>query len=105
MDNPIYVPCTADIWSTKHRNYMGVFLHCINAATLEQESGMLGCFRFCGSHTFDKVAKKLDAIQREFGISERKIVATVTDNGSNFLKAFKEFRICPTKVSSLGIAF
>ena len=79
---------------------MGVSVHWIDADTLLRQSGVLGCFRFQGSHTFDKVAEKLDAIQREFGISERKIVATVTDNGSNFVKAFKEFGIRTTEVSN-----
>ena len=41
----------------------------------------------------------------EFGISERKIVATVTDNGFNFLKALKEFGLCPEKVSSHRTVF
>ena len=78
---------TADIWSTKHRSYIEVSVHWINAATLERESGVMGCFRFYGSHT---LTEKLDAIQREYGKSKKKIVATVSDNGSNFLKAFKE---------------
>ena len=74
---------TADIWSTKYRSYMDVSVHWINAATLERESEMMGCFPFYGSHTFDKVAETLKSIQREFGTSERKIVTTVTDSGSD----------------------
>ena len=35
----------------------------------------------------------MDKIQKQFAVSESKIVATVTDNGSNFIKAFKEFGI------------
>jgi len=65
----------------------------INAVTLERKSGTLGCVRFTGCHTFDKIAEKLDDLRREFSICERKIVATVTDNGSNFVKAFKEYGI------------
>lgn len=32
----------------------------------------------------------LEEIHEEFGIS-RKVVATITDNGSNFVKAFQQF--------------
>jgi hypothetical protein len=43
-----------------------------------------------GSHTYDVIAGVIDGIHREFGISS-KVNVTVTDNGSNFLKAFKVF--------------
>ena len=78
---------------------MGVSVHWINAKTLQRESGVLGCYRFIGSHTFDRVGEMLDTIQRDFGIKERKVVATVTDNASNFVKAFKEFGIRDAEVS------
>ena len=94
-----HVCTTADIWSTKHRSYMGVSVHWINTLTLQRESGVLGCYRFIGNHTFDKVGEMLDTIQRDFGISETKIVATVTDNGSNFVKAFREYGIKVIDVS------
>ena len=94
-----YLCTTADIRSNKHRSYMGVSVHWINAKTLQRESGVLGCYRFIGSHTFDRVGEMLDTIQRDFGIKERKVVATVTENASNFVKAFKEFGIRDAEVS------
>lgn len=44
-------------------------------------------------HSYNKIAEKLEEIHMEYGLSKRKIIATVTDNGSNFVKAFKEFGI------------
>ena len=46
-----------------------------------------------------ELGEMLDTIQRDFGIKERKVVATVTDNASNFVKAFKEFGIRDAEVS------
>lgn len=40
-----------------------------------------------------RIAPWLESIHLEYGLTKEKIVATVTDNGSNFVKAFKEFGI------------
>ena len=65
----------------------------IDEATLKRESATLACTRFKGVHSFDKIAEKLQDIHGEFGLNSKKIIATVTDNGSNFVKAFKEYGI------------
>lgn len=65
----------------------------IDKTSLERQSGTLGCVRFRGGHTYDKIAEILDDVRREFLIDETKIIATITDNGSNFVKSFKEFGI------------
>lgn len=61
--------------------------------TLKPESAAIACRQFPGDHTYDKIAEGLHRIHEEFGLHNRKILATITDNGSNFVKAFKEFGV------------
>ncbi|CAI6366810.1 unnamed protein product [Macrosiphum euphorbiae] len=82
---------TADIWSTKHKSFMGVTAHWIDENTLTRLSCVLACRRFRGSHTYDKIAELLHEIICEFSIEREQLISTVTDNGSNFVKAFKDF--------------
>jgi hypothetical protein len=88
-----YVCTTADVWSTSKRSYMGVTVHWIDIDSLDRGSAALACRRFKGQHTYDRIAEMLFDVHNEFGLSHDKIMATVTDNGSNFVKAFKEFNV------------
>lgn len=87
-----YVCQTADVWSTRTRSFMGITVHWIDEK-LKRKSELLTCRRFPGAHNFDRIAKMIYEINKEFGLRRNQIVATVTDNGSNFVKAFKEFSI------------
>lgn len=87
-----YVCSTADIWSTKTRSLMGVTLHWIDA-NLERKSVALACKRFSGTHDYKNIGEMLENIILNFNIRSAHIVATVTDNGSNFVKAFREFSV------------
>lgn len=51
---------------------------------------ILACERIGGHHTYDVIVAKTSQIHAEFHI-QGKVCATVTDNGSNFLKAFSEY--------------
>lgn len=61
--------------------------------TLNRVSAALACKRFEGTHSHDRVADMLADVYTEFDLDTQKVVGTVTDNGSNFVKAFKEFGI------------
>ena len=52
----------------------------------------LGCKRFKECHTFDAIAEQIVNIYSNFGLDYHNITFTVTDNGSNFVKAFNEFQ-------------
>uniref|UniRef100_A0A3Q3FTC3 BED-type domain-containing protein n=1 Tax=Labrus bergylta TaxID=56723 RepID=A0A3Q3FTC3_9LABR len=56
------VSTTADIWSANNKSFMGVTVHWID----------------------------LEDIFSQYGLTNDKVTACVTDNGSNFVKAFKE---------------
>lgn len=85
-----YVCTTADIWSAHNRSFFGITAHWIEKESLTRKSAALSCLRFRGKHTYDAIATILEQVHLKFGITG-KVVLTVTDNGSNFIKAFKEF--------------
>lgn len=87
-----FVCTTADVWSTKHRSFFGYTCHWLDDS-LQRKSVALACKRFFGSHTFDRIHDAIIEIHTTYGLTLNKIVATVTDNGSNFVKAFKEFGV------------
>lgn len=70
------------------RSYLGVTVHWIDTLTLERRSAAISCKHIPGQHTQDVIASKLESLFAEFGLSG-KVVATITDNASNFEAAFK----------------
>jgi hypothetical protein len=95
MSTVTYLCTTPDAWSTCGRGYLRVTAHWIDDKTLKRHSAALACHRLTVSQTFDVLAAVLSDIYQEYGLMTNtvtsKIVGRVTDNGSNFLKAFREF--------------
>ena len=65
----------------------------IDEVTLDRRGGTLACCRFKGEHNFLRITELLEGVFASYAIPHDKIVSTVTDNGSNFVKAFKEFGV------------
>lgn len=84
----------ADVWSFSVSSFIAVTAHWIKPDTLERQSAALACCHFLSPHTNNRIAEILDEIHSVYGLSHEYIVATVTYNGANFVKAFKEFSVC-----------
>lgn len=85
-----YVCTTTDIWSGRRRSFIGVTCHWLTD-DFKRQSVALSCQRFKGTHDNKSIAAILQTIHTKFGITEEKVIATITDNGSNFVKAFKVY--------------
>jgi len=85
-----HVCTTADIWSAHNRSFFGVTAHWIHPASLTRRSAALACTHMPGRHTFTAIAEHLHSVHSSYCIVS-KVVMTVTDNASNFVKAFSEY--------------
>jgi hypothetical protein len=89
LESALHVSTTADAWTARRRSFIGMTVHLLGPDML-RHSACLAVRRLIGSHTFDVIAKTIESIHKEFGIHS-KVNCTITDNGSNFLKAFNVF--------------
>ncbi|XP_065318865.1 uncharacterized protein LOC135926859 [Gordionus sp. m RMFG-2023] len=85
-----YVCTTADCCSGFRRSFLGVTAHWIDTKSLQRKSAALALRRVQGKHTFDVLAKMIIDIHKSFKI-RNKVIKTITDNGRNFVKAFRMF--------------
>ncbi|UYV77348.1 hypothetical protein LAZ67_15000596 [Cordylochernes scorpioides] len=93
-----YVCTEIDIWSSKKRSFIGVTAHWITN-DLRRVSVALACQRFKGVHSYNRLSDIIQEINDHFDLNTNKIVASVTDNGSNFVKAFKMFGVKLTNIN------
>lgn len=106
ISNQYFICVTADIWSCNNKSYLGMTCHYINENNYNRCSYVLGCRRVKGSHTYLNIAKGIIEILKTFNIKNSKITHCVTDNASNFGKAFRTFsmqsqkqNVAPTTIS------
>lgn len=93
LENVQYVCTTADLWSGGKRSFLGYTCHWLDHDSLQRKSVALACRRFKGTHSFVRVGDMICHINKQYNLPVGKIVCTITDNGSNFVKAFKEFGV------------
>lgn len=81
---------TADIWTSHNKGFLGMTAHWIDPSTFLRGHAALACKRVKGRHTYDVIANEIEQVHSAYGLNS-KVTATVTDNGSNFVKAFRMF--------------
>ncbi|XP_060846553.1 uncharacterized protein LOC132926230 [Rhopalosiphum padi] len=91
IDKQDYICNTADIWSANNKSFMGMTSHFIDSKTYKRYSYVLGCRRIKGSHNFLNIAEVINEISETYRINNSKITHIITDNASNFGKAFRTF--------------
>ena len=86
MLEKIDVVCTTvDVWTAHHRSYLGMTVHWIDPHTLKRHKAAIACTRMRGRHTYDVLACKIEQVHTSYSLAG-KVCATITDNGSNFVK-------------------
>lgn len=97
-----YICIAADVWSNRHRSYMGV-TSCYLNENFEPISQILCCRRFKNPHTSDRISELIHSITEEFGIT-KSVIACVTDNAANFVRSFKDHGISINDFTAMQIA-
>ena len=81
------VSTTVDVWTAHHQSYLGMTVHWIDPHTLKRCKAAIACARMMGRHTYDVLACKIEQVHASYSLTG-KVCATITDIGSNFVKAF-----------------
>ena len=83
------VGATLDLWSSRRKTYLGETIHWYNNE-LVRKNASLPIKRIIGNTSYNVLARHIEASREEFHIDQKMSMAT-TDNGSNFIKCFREY--------------
>lgn len=97
------VSTTVDVWTAHHRSYLGMTAHWIDSHSLKRCKAAIACVRIRGRHTYDVLACKIEQIHASYSLTG-KVRATITDNGSNFVKAFSVYSLLDSSDTAVTIA-
>lgn len=84
-----HVAVASDIWKNSKKCFMGVTATVLDK-NYERQNYVLCCRRITGVIDYENIASHLTNVFDEYQISD-KVIACVTDNGSNYVKAFKVY--------------
>ena len=88
LDGINFVCTTADVWTAHNKSFFGMTVHWIDPSILQCWKAAICCTGLVGCHTYNVLASKIESIHRSYSLNG-KITATVTDNGSNFLRLLR----------------
>jgi hypothetical protein len=79
------------VW--KKRSFLEVTCHWISSTNLNRVSKALSFILYCfkGSHTYDNISDLINEIHLEISLNPIKIITTVSDKISHFVKTFNIF--------------
>lgn len=86
-----WICLTADIWSCKNKSFLAINGHFLDEKTLKRKSYVLSCEYFSIPHNYETITERFQLLYSKYGINSSSIVSTITDSGSNFVKAFNVF--------------
>jgi len=86
-----HICCTADIWSANNKSFMEMTCHFIDEFSYKRSSYVLSCRRIKGSHNYLNIYDVITDICDTYQIKTSKITHIITDNATNFGKAFSTF--------------
>lgn len=75
--------------------FVGMTCHVIDEETYFRQSYVIGCIRIKGSHNYQNITEVMIEITKTYKIDLSKVTHIVTDNASNFGKAFRVFSSLP----------
>lgn len=83
---------TIDHWAAHHKGYVGITAHWYDPESdlKSKKKACIALRRITGRCTYDVLAKLIESVIAECKITG-KVSHCITDSGSNFLKAFREF--------------
>ena len=92
LENAKRISLCSDIWSKQGMmgSFLGVTAHCFTFLDKKCHSITLAVRRFESPHTGRRIAALLQTIVDEWNM-QHKIFRSLTDNGSNMIKAFRQF--------------
>ena len=90
LQNAKRISLCCDIWTKQGMtaSFLGITIHCFTFHDKKRHSITLAVRRFESPHTGERIADLLRAIIDEWNIPYRKIFRSLSDNGSNIVKAF-----------------
>ena len=93
---------TVDVWTANHQNYLGMTFHWIDKDTLKRCKAAIACVRITEDHTYNVMASRIEHIHASYGLNG-KVIGTITDNASNFVKAFSVYSVSSPEYSKAAV--